>query len=304
MAKPVVDHESARVVGEVLVTERAAEVSGRLAERMEGPRGGRLAVIHRALADVDLERLLAGPVEQVAYADQLGDKARALRSAAERDRDALVRRVMVRELDIGDPELIDAGVRYRAWQPDGAASTVVANAQAALRDDAWTQMHQLTPGILAELGSAADDVVGESVALVAKLPAGVVDDRSAFSSRAHAQAWGRLRELVIRFDTLHDAAEHFRMAGLAPSLSAFGEVNGVDTLGATPAAYLRYARPWKLPRDYRSVHPCRRLATAVASGAAPCLRGAREADRSYWERQRFEQNARVARSLNGRAGVA
>lgn len=145
-------------------------------------------------------------------------------------------------------------------------STAAIGAVAVLHRQAGSEARRLAQPLWEALARACRAIVVESVRLARTLPAGVVDERTAFRASKggveHFRTWDRLSQLNAKFNELHEAARVLLHSGF---------------LGVEPVTHGGHAEKillftvWRNPSKVPKAPTPLLLAAAELAGAGPGL---------------------------------
>jgi hypothetical protein len=219
--------------------------------------------------------------EAVAYwrrGDELNAELSAARQVSERERAALVS-ALVDAKPIESKTLLPKAAAVDAWRRDGPAALLYVHAVKVCHDKATAAAMSAMPTLFGELQKLAGAVPVEVAELLHQLPAGAVDESSAFklAGADGFERWMQISAAMERWAAVHALVDDvLRPAGWTAPFDVGTSVYDGRSL------YLRVADPSLLPEGWRHVDSPRRLAVALARGAGPGL-VAGDVAKARWE---------------------
>lgn len=171
---------------------------------------------------------------------------------------------------------------------ESTLNRAVEHARASVMRDAHTVGLSCGPAVFEALKQVADAAVTRVTAV--KIPASVVDDRSAFAARVGTDRWEELRAAWQVWEDAHEAYRILRDLGWVPIGEAV--VAGSKLSGSLGERWLRYGNPIRCPRPAAGVagalggqavklSPPLHLAHSAAAGARPGMYSPEEAKEPY-----------------------
>jgi len=219
----------------------------------------------------DVAAALRPATQWRANAAALEGQLKALRGAGEAEHAAVIQAVAAGKMDLTavPAKVAAAGV----WSYDSAASKAVIAAIAGCHSSADAAQAAAGPAIFEACQRLVAGIVQESVRLVASLPPGVVDERSAFNASKgglkHFDSWVRLGELYGMWGTVFELALAMERAGWVERQPPSRQRNMRG--GPNGRAFTAYEKPHRLRDEFAGAPDERKLAIADAFGAGPGL---------------------------------